>query len=157
MWLVDLKDISISSGMGGEELPPSCNFFSAIFYSLPPKRDFLSARITPKCLNSAVLTGQLIRAPPSALCPTFCFPAGIQAQSVPRDTGRGWGQALHPERGPQRQQGHEGVHKWKLRGWHLWFLRGNSVFSWGRRHFWRLMFSQKPNCALTSRSDSHQS
>ena len=70
--------------MGGEELPPSCNFFSAIFYSVPPKRDFLSARITPKCLNSAVLTGELIRALVPTLCPTFWF---AQAQPVPGDSG----------------------------------------------------------------------
>lgn len=56
-WLVDMKDISISSGTGGKELPPSCTFISAIFCSLPPETDFLSVRITPKCLYLAVLTG----------------------------------------------------------------------------------------------------
>lgn len=56
-WLVDLKDISISSGTRGKELPPSCTFISAIFCSFPPERDFLSARISPKCLHLAVLTG----------------------------------------------------------------------------------------------------
>lgn len=57
MWLVDLKDISFSSGTAGKELPPSCTFISAIFCSFPSERDFLSVRITPKCLYLAVLTG----------------------------------------------------------------------------------------------------
>lgn len=59
------------------------------FYSLPPKRDFQSTRITPKCLNSAVLAGKLIGALTPTLCPSYCFPAGLQAQSVPHDNG--WG------------------------------------------------------------------
>lgn len=89
MWLVDLKYISISSGTGGKELPRSCNFLVRFFYFLPPKRDFPSTRITPKCLNSAVLTGKLIRALTPTLCPNYCFPAGLQAQSVPHDSE--WG------------------------------------------------------------------